>query len=154
MSLNISIPMHRFLCIDGDDNDVSAADNVMEAIETSSVDSNPIDSNPVDTIVNTSSTSSILSYKPLQFNPCGFAIVGDNIDKNIRPSFQREDRKTQSLHYFHSYAFKNRIDISSLSDTPAVTEISPESILPSRSDFQKLLNDFEVLVSRYINLHI
>ena len=122
----------------------------MEPIEILSVDSNPIGSNPVETIVNTSSTSSILSYKPLQLNPCGFAIGGDNIDKNVRPSFQREDRKTQSLHYIHWYAFKNRIDISSLSDTPAATEISPESILPSRSDFQKLLNDFKVVVSRYV----
>ena len=49
----------------------------------------------------------------------GFAIVGYNIDKNVRPSYQREDRKTQSLHYFHSYAVKDRVDISSLPYSPS-----------------------------------
>ena len=33
--------------------------------------------------------------------PDGFVIVGDNIDKNVRPSFQRVDRKTESWHCFH-----------------------------------------------------
>ena len=32
-----------------------------------------------------------------------YKIVGDNIDKNIRPSFQRVSHQTKSLHYFHSY---------------------------------------------------
>ena len=49
----------------------------------------------------------------------GFAIVGYNIDKNVRPSYQREDRKTQSLHYFHSHAVKYRVDISSLPYSPS-----------------------------------
>ena len=79
---------------------------------------------------------------------CGFVIVGDNIDKNIRPSLQREGRKTLSLHYFHSYAVKNRLDITSFSDESPAAVISPEGILPSFEDFQSLLNDFEVLVSR------
>ena len=41
----------------------------------------------------------------------GFIVVDDNIDKNIRPSFQRENHQTQSLHYFHSYTARNRVDI-------------------------------------------
>ncbi|XP_065895585.1 uncharacterized protein [Dysidea avara] len=31
-------------------------------------------------------------------NCCGFVLVTDNIHKNIRPSYQREHRQTQSLH--------------------------------------------------------
>lgn len=34
----------------------------------------------------------------------GFKLVGDNLDKNIRPSFQRFNNRTDSLHYFHHYA--------------------------------------------------
>ena len=34
----------------------------------------------------------------------GFKIVGDNIDKNFRPTYQRHDNKTISLHAFHMYA--------------------------------------------------
>ena len=40
----------------------------------------------------------------------GFKIVGDNVDKDIRPSFQRIDYRTRSLHYFHAYAMLDRVD--------------------------------------------
>ena len=81
---------------------------------------------------------------------CGFVLVTDNVDKNIQRSFQRENRQTVSLHYCHSCAIKNRVDISGLSDKPSSAEITVETFLPSNSDLAKLLNDFEVLVSRYI----
>ena len=44
-----------------------------------------------------------------------YKIVGDNIDKNIRASFQRIDHQTKSIHYFHTFAAKDRIDFSNLS---------------------------------------
>ena len=37
----------------------------------------------------------------------GYKIVGDNVDKNNRPNFQRTDRQTKSLHYFHACAAKD-----------------------------------------------
>ena len=42
-----------------------------------------------------------------QLKLCGCSIVGDNIDKNVRWSYERQDRTTNSLHYFHSYAVQN-----------------------------------------------
>ena len=45
-----------------------------------------------------------------------YKIVGDNIDKNIRPSFQRVSHQTKSLHYFYSFAAMDRINISNLSN--------------------------------------
>jgi len=78
----------------------------------------------------------------------GFTIVGDNIDKNFRPSYQRQDRQTKSVHYFHSYAAKNRVDISTLSDARPAAVLSADVILPNKSDVEKLLNDFEILTSR------
>ena len=39
----------------------------------------------------------------------GFKIVGDNIDKTVRPRHMRSDRQAESLHYFHSYAVKDRV---------------------------------------------
>ena len=80
--------------------------------------------------------------------PYGLVIVGDNIDKNFRPSYQRQDRQTKSLHYFHAFAVKNRVDVSSLSDTRPAAVITPESFLPTQSDLNKLLKDFETLTSR------
>jgi len=80
--------------------------------------------------------------------PCGLVIVGDNIDKNFRPSYQRQDRQTKSLHYFHTYAVKNRVDVSSLSDARPAAVITLENLLPTQSDLNKLLKDFETLTSR------
>ena len=79
----------------------------------------------------------------------GFKIVGDNVDKNIRPSFQRLDRQTRSLHYFHSYSVLDRIDHSTLSDAkPSLGLIDPECLLPSLEDSSALKHEFTVLVSR------
>ena len=84
--------------------------------------------------------------------PLGFTIIGDNIDKNFRPSYQRQDRQTKSLHYFHSYAAKNRVDVSSLSDAKPSAVLSVESFLPTQEDLDNLMRDFEILTSRYILL--
>lgn len=78
----------------------------------------------------------------------GFKIVGDNIDKNFRPTYQRHDNKTISLHAFHMYAVKDRVDWSSLSDTPgSVVEV--DKVLINDDDIKQLNKDLVVLVSRY-----
>ena len=72
----------------------------------------------------------------------GFKIVGDNIDKTVRPRHQTLENRTQSLHYFHSYAVKDRIDIGDLSDTkPALdlTTLPFTTFLPSEKDLEQLL---------------
>ncbi len=48
----------------------------------------------------------------------GFKFVGDNIDKNIKPSFQRQEIQTQSLHHFHGYAIRDRVNMATMSDDP------------------------------------
>ena len=61
----------------------------------------------------------------------GYKIVGDNINKNVHSSFQREMCTTHSLHYFHSYAVLDRIDLSGVSDEPALKPININDLLPS-----------------------
>ena len=78
----------------------------------------------------------------------GFKLVGDNVDKNVRQSFQRIDRMTRSLHYFHSYAVLDRIDLSGLSDHQEVKEINAYTLLPNLEDLKTMKYAFEVLVSR------
>ncbi len=48
----------------------------------------------------------------------GYKNVFNNIDKTVRPRQMRIDSQNKSLHYVHIYSVKNRIDFSSLSDTP------------------------------------
>ncbi len=75
----------------------------------------------------------------------GFKIVGDNIDKNVRRSFQRVDRQTQSLHYFHSYAVRDRVSLSAYSDFPPdKPDINPTTLLPTPSDLASIQHDCEV----------
>ena len=84
----------------------------------------------------------------------GYCIPCDNLDQNVRPSYQRQDRTTNSLHYFHSYAVKNRIDISNYSDDhPKSLDISPDKILPTQADLKDLLGDFEILIERYNHVY-
>lgn len=46
----------------------------------------------------------------------GFKVVGDNIDKNVKPRHVHQDKQVQSMHYYHSYAVCDRVSISGLSD--------------------------------------
>ena len=69
----------------------------------------------------------------------GYRICGDNIDKMVRARYMRSDKRNSTLHYFHSFAVKNCIDISELSDKPVdKSSLDPyymaESVLPSSND--------------------
>ena len=78
-----------------------------------------------------------------------YKIVGDNIDKNIRPSFQRVSHQTKSLHYFHSFAAMDRINFSNLSNVvPHNIKVNFETLLPGKTDLTALLNELKILVSR------
>ena len=84
----------------------------------------------------------------------GFKNVGDNIDKNIRASFQRSDHGTLSLHHFHAFASRDRLDFSSLSDkdpdlSTAIGDIGAQEFLPSEQDIEMIKGEFCILIARY-----
>lgn len=91
--------------------------------------------------------------------PSGYRICGDNIDKTVRPRYMLSNKGNQSLHYFHSYAVLNRIDVSSLSDSPVdVRALKPEivadTLVPSLSDDTVLKKNMATLVSRVLVSHL
>ena len=88
---------------------------------------------------------------PTQQPWSGFKMVGDNVDKTIRASFQRsDDHTTRSLHYFHAYAVKDRINFSTLPDSqPQPCKFDLESLLPSQSDIEVIKTEMATLLSRY-----
>lgn len=65
-------------------------------------------------------SNSAISHRVIQPHSqwSGFKIVGDNLDKTVKPRHMRSDHQNVSLHYFHSIAVKDRIDFSNLPDTP------------------------------------
>jgi len=66
---------------------------------------------------------------------------------NVRRSFQRINRSTESMHFCHAYAVLNRFDTSGLEDGAPSGVLSCEVILPDLSDLKLIMNDFKVLVS-------
>ena len=88
----------------------------------------------------------------------GFKLCGDNIDKNVRRRHVRFDRQTISLHYFHYYAVKDRVNLGTMSDslpkeTPVVKEVI-QKILPTSTDDESFLDKFAVLLGRMLCNHI
>ena len=79
----------------------------------------------------------------------GYKFVGDNIDESIRASRQRPGLPNKSLHNFHGYALRDRVDLSGLSDTPpSVSTPDPELFIPSDSDVTALKEELTMLISR------
>lgn len=85
----------------------------------------------------------------------GYKIVGDNLDFNVKPRYRRIDTETQSLHFFHYYAVKDRINLAGVSDQNAYADVPSSSLpvdtlLPSSSDQQSILHNFGILVGRVL----
>ena len=71
-----------------------------------------------------------------------YKLAGDNIDKNVTPRHMTMDSQTKSLHYFHVYGVRDRIDLSSYSNdkqVPDVSSIQLSNLLPTKSDEDAML---------------
>lgn len=91
------------------------------------------------------------------FSPT-FKIVGDNIDKKVKPRYMREDRQAQMLNNFHLYAVRDHVDTSNLSEElpshRAFEELTIHDILPSCDDRDKMLKNYVTLFARIITAEI
>lgn len=86
-----------------------------------------------------------------------FKIVGDNIDKDVKPRDMRVDYSTRSLHYFHAYAVQDRLDLTGYSDEPRnpdMSSIQVESVLPSLTDEEALRSNMSILIARILKKHL
>lgn len=55
------------------------------------------------------------------------------------------DSQTQSMHYFHMYAVRDRVDVSQVSDNASLPDVSSADlnlILPSTEDKQSIRDNF------------
>lgn len=80
-----------------------------------------------------------------------YILVGDNVDKSVRPRYMTVDHQTQSLHYFQFFAALDRIDFHSLrNDTPLaqVSSLPLTSFLPNMQDNKTLRNNYAILLGR------
>lgn len=79
----------------------------------------------------------------------GYKFVGDNIDKNVKPSLQWHELQGQSLHHFHGYAVQDRMELLRLSSKRLLPSTpDPCVFIPSPSDLSSLRHELGILVSR------
>ena len=93
------------------------------------------------------------SYAPNPSSLKTYKLTRDNLDKNVKPTDYRVDSQTKSLHYFQTYAVRDRIDLSSYDDTPPVVDesnINTKTLLPSESDYEQLTRNFSHHVARVL----
>ena len=85
-------------------------------------------------------------------------LVGDNIDKYVKPREMRTDVQASTLHYFNMYAVRDRVDTSTLDDQPSlpdpVSTADLNSLLPSDEEHQQLYQNFQILVARVLVKHM
>jgi L1 cell adhesion molecule like protein len=72
------------------------------------------------------------------------------VDKSLRARHQTLLSTNKSLHYFHTYAVMDRVDLSSCSDEApsGETAVDIEKFLPSRVEVATILSRFHVFISR------
>jgi len=81
-----------------------------------------------------------MAFAPTSASMNTYKLVGNNLDKNVKPCDMRIDNQTKSLHYFHMYALRDHIDLSSYegkSFTTDITDIDLNRILPTQGDAEK-----------------
>lgn len=93
--------------------------------------------------------------------PAGFRLCGDNVDKCVKHRYMRSDASStvSSIHYFHSYSVKNRVNTVGLSDAPPNSPAQDNekialSLLPSPSDDSTIKKNFVVHLSRVLVDHV
>lgn len=97
------------------------------------------------------------SHAPNSSSLKTYKLIGDNIDKKVKPSDFRIDSQAESLHYFQTYAVRDRIDLTAFDDTPPVlaeSEIDTTTLLPSDSDYEELMKNFSILVARVLKQYM
>ena len=142
---------------------ISSSPSVSE-VEESDVYDSPSPEAPCFSPIDSSSYSSQISSTSEEEDMTGhqlvhasqlasYKLVGDNIYKTVRPRHMRMDSQNRSLHYFHVYGVRDRIDVSRLDDQPSLpslSDIDVTSLLPNTDDEKALMDLFSVHVARVL----
>ena len=86
-----------------------------------------------------------------------YRLVSDNIDKQVRPRDMRSDYQTRSLHYFHTYAVRDRVDLTRISDQKPFLDLKTihlDATLPTSGDKKELQKNFSILFARILKKYI
>ena len=79
------------------------------------------------------------------------------MDKTVRPREETLETHSKSLHYFHSFAVRDRCDITGLADEPSLPDmdnINVDLVLPTAADHISLKKNMTILMTRIIHKRI
>ena len=76
-----------------------------------------------------------------------FKIVGDNIDKYVKPREMRLDAQSKSMHYFNFYAVKSRVDVSKLPDEPCLPDFASFDLKITKNYHSVILTNFKIHIA-------
>ena len=80
-----------------------------------------------------------------------YKFVIDNVDKNVEPSFRRDEIQGHSYHCVHGYCVQDRVDTSMLSDRePQFRKADPLVMVPSQTDIDNVKDEMVTFVKRYV----
>ena len=82
-----------------------------------------------------------------------YILVGDNVDKNMKPRFMRIDHQVKSLHAWHQYATLHRFDVEAVAKTLILKDIhtmGANEFLPSVADAVALRSNYIILFARVL----
>ena len=90
--------------------------------------------------------------------PC-YILQGDNYDTTVHARDMRMDNQNKSLHYFNTYAVKDRPDFYMLDSDHSATSKDIRSapistFLPTMEDCKKVQDNYVVLVARVLVDHL
>lgn len=79
-----------------------------------------------------------------------YQIIGDNLDKDILPSYRTSDSKTLSLHLFNMYAILDRVVFPPENYEGQTDNIGPAKFIPSVSEQEQLMQELCFVISTSI----
>ena len=99
-----------------------------------------------------SNTERISGDFPVCHIPPSYIVQGDNIDKTVCVRNMTTENQNKSLHYFCSYAARDRVNCDVGEDEPSTDILSLPftTFLPSISDCSSLRDDYIVLIARIL----
>lgn len=125
----------------------------------STEDSNTVSSPAMSDFTESSSSSfdpdDFLDHDDVTLEPAlkTYKLVGDNVDKHVHPRDMRLDHQSRSFHYFQTYAVRDRVDLTDISDVkviPDTKDIKLDLILPTSNDKKQLLSNYGILFTRVL----
>ena len=154
-----STPSHSAVeTVDRDTHDMQVSSPSSPSIsDISSISPLSLPSTPDDSVQHATSDHVLPDTSASHSNSVFFKLVGDNLDKNVKPRDMRSDHQTESFHFFNTLAVKDRISLAHHSSSATI--VNPDTVdldqyLPSSEDYRIMTSNMVTLVSRVLVKHI